>query len=212
MGSLKSMSVTELPDSVSGPFSLSLKVNFKKGKREGTTRGMLQTPLWGMEVQGRTGKISKWICTVAWSTSLYILCMEKQLSSRRAAIYAFIIHCKRSEFLNGNCTQITQGNISKMEKDLKGLISKTDYLIYMLLGLSVQIITGKIEFIYFPYIWHIFFCQRQLPLRSWKIIQVIIMWDSTNTTQIRINMQLTRKASSIYLSQAKLALTTPSNF
>lgn len=136
MSSLQFMSVTQLADSVSWFFSLSLKVNLKRAKREGTTQGMLQTPLWGMEVQGRTGKISKWICTAAWSTSLYILCMEKQLSSRRAAIYAFIIHCKRSEFLNGNCTQITRGNISKMEKDLKGLISKTDYLIYMLLGLS----------------------------------------------------------------------------
>lgn len=94
--------------------------------------------------------------------------MEKQLSSRRAAIYAFIIHCKRSEFLNGNCTQITQGNISKMEKDLKGLISKTDYLIYMLLGLSVQIITGKIGFIYFPYIRHFFFLSKTAPTQKLK--------------------------------------------
>lgn len=92
-----------------------------------------------MEVQGRAGKTSKWICTVACRTSLYILGMEKQLSSSSTAIYAFIIHCKRSEFLNGNCTQITQGNISKMEKDLKGLISKTDYLIYMLLALSFKL-------------------------------------------------------------------------
>lgn len=129
-----------------------------KWKKRRNNTGNASNTLVGMEMQGRTGKISKWICTVAWSTSLYILWMEKQLSSRRAAIYAFIIHCKRSEFLNGNCTQITQGNISNMEKDLKGLISKTDYLIYMLLGLSFQIITGKTGLIYFPYIWHIFLC------------------------------------------------------
>lgn len=43
------MSVTELGDSVSGSFSLSLKVNFKTRKRKGTTQGMLQTPLWDMK-------------------------------------------------------------------------------------------------------------------------------------------------------------------
>lgn len=58
-----------------------------------------------------------------------------------------------------------------MEKDLKGLISKTDYLIYMLLGLLVQIITGKIGFIYFPYIWYIFSVKdssRSEPERLFK--------------------------------------------
>jgi len=82
------------------PRSLEGQLQTGKKSREDTENSS-NTPV-GMEVQGRIGKISKWICTTTLSTSLAILWMEKHLSSRSAVIYAFIIYCRRSEFLNAN--------------------------------------------------------------------------------------------------------------
>lgn len=83
--------------------------------------------------------------------------LNGKAAEQQESCYLCIHHPLQKEWIP-KWQLITQGNITNMEKDLKGLISKTDYLIYMLLGLSFQIITGKTGLIYFPYIWHIFLC------------------------------------------------------
>lgn len=95
--SVEVMSVTNPADSVSGSFSLSLKRQLQKGKNGRNNTGNSSNILVDMEVQGRIGKISKWICTTVVSTSHSF---NGRTSEQEECCYLCIHHSLQKEWVS----------------------------------------------------------------------------------------------------------------